>query len=73
MILTLILTLTFGLLVWVDFFFSFPDPLGMRPPRTCSYMCALTETIRAYLGAVSTCWWMQSESARGESNTGVPF
>ena len=29
-------------------------------------MCALTETIRAYLGAVSTCWWMQTESARGE-------
>ena len=71
MTLTLILTLTFGLLVWVDFFFFVPDPLGMRQPR--SYMCALTETIRAYLGAVSRCWWIQSESARGESNTGVPF
>ena len=37
MTLTLILTLTFGLLVWVDFFFFVPDPLGMRQPSVHYY------------------------------------
>ena len=51
---------TFGLLVWVDSSF-FRSRLAGNETATC----ALTETTRAYLGAV--------ESARGESNTGVPF
>ena len=63
---------TFGLLVWVDFFFCRSGSTGNETAT-----CALTETIRAYRGAVSTCWSRmqsdESESARGESNTGVPF
>ena len=70
MTLTLILTLTFGLLVWVDFFSSRSGSAGNETAT-----CALLRSSCAYgnLGAVSTSWWMQSESARGESNTRVLF
>ena len=54
------------------FFFLVPDP-SIPSAGNETATCALTETTRAYLGAVSTCWWMQSDSARGEGNTGVPF
>ena len=63
MTLALILTLPFGLLVWVDFF-SVPDPLGMRQthvhyydpvapmpdwqPWSCKY--ELVDAIRVCLG-----------------------